>query len=65
MEALGHNFPHALQLRCFLHFKKNVQEKFGDLALSKQAAQQIMDAIFGKREGNLRVEGLVDTSSVS
>ena len=61
MEALG---PHALQLRCFLHFKRNVQEKLRDLALPKQVAQQILDDIFGKREGNLRVEGLVDTTSV-
>ena len=64
VEALGHNFPHALQLRCFLHFKRNVQEKLRDLALPKQVAQQILDDIFGKREGNLRVEGLVDTTSV-
>lgn len=47
MEALGHNFPHALQL---LHFKRNVQEKLHDLALPKQVAQQILDDIFGKQE---------------
>lgn len=31
-EALGHSFPFALQLCCFLHFKRNIQEKLQDLA---------------------------------
>ena len=38
-EALGHNFPFALQLRCFIHFKKNVQEKLRDLGLPSHISQ--------------------------
>ena len=63
-EALGHNFPFALQLRCFLHFKKNVKEKLRELAIPNHVSQEFLDDIFGKREGNVRIEGLVDVSSV-
>ena len=62
-EALGHNFPFALQLRCFIHFKKNVQEKLRDLGLPSHISQQFLD-IFGKRDGNLKIEGLVDSTGV-
>lgn len=27
VEALSHNFPNAIQLHCFLHFQKNVEQK--------------------------------------
>ena len=27
VEAITHSFPYALQLRCFLHFRRNIQEK--------------------------------------
>ena len=63
-EALGHNFPFALQLRCFLHFKKNVEEKLRDLAIPHHTSQMFLDDIFGKSEGNVRMGGLVDASSV-
>ena len=63
-EALGHNFPFALQLRCFIHFKKNVQEKLRDLGLPSHISQQFLDDIFGKRDGNLKIEGLVDSTGV-
>ena len=62
-EALGHNFPFALQLRCFIHFKKNVQEKLRDLGLPSHISQLFLDDIFGKHDGNLKIEGLVDSTS--
>ena len=63
-EALGHSFPFALQLRCFLHYKRNTQENLRDLAIPKHVPQAFLDDIFGKREGNAKVEGLVDVTSV-
>lgn len=63
-EALGHNFPFALQLRCFLHFKRNVKEKLHDLGIPKNVSQEFLDDIFGKCDGSSKVEGLVDSSSV-
>ena len=62
-EALDHNFPFALQLRCFIHFKKNVQEKLRDLGLPSHTSQQFLDDIFGKQDGNLKIEGLIDSTS--
>ena len=62
-EALGHNFPFALQLRCFIHFKKNVQKKLRDLGLPRHISQQFLDDIFGKHDGNLKIEGLIDCTS--
>ena len=63
VEALAHNFPFALQLRCFLHFKKNIQAKLSELGLPKHITQQFLDDIFGKRERNVQIEGLVDATS--
>ena len=63
-DALGHNFPFAVQLRCFLHFKKNIQQKLRDLAIPNHVSEKLLDDIFGKQEGNVKIEGLVDSSSV-
>ena len=43
--------------------KKNVQEKLRDLGLPSHISQQFLDDIFGKRDGNLKIEGLVDSTS--
>lgn len=29
VEAFVHNFPFALQLRCFIHLRRNIEEKLG------------------------------------
>ena len=62
-EALGHSFPFAIQLRCFVHFKKNIEEKLRSLGIPRQVSQDILNDIFGKQEGNIRFDGLVDASS--
>ena len=63
-EALGHNFPRAIQLRCFVHFKKNVQQKLRDLGIPSPTANQFLNDIFGSNVGGCRLDGLVDVSSV-
>ncbi len=63
-EALGHNFPQAIQLRCFIHFKKNVQEKLRNLGIPSTIANEFIDDIFGTKVGTSKLEGLVDVSSV-
>lgn len=64
VEALSHNFPFAIQLRCFLHFKKNVEKKLKEFAIPSQVAQEFLLDIFGKRVANTFQEGLVDSCSV-
>ena len=64
VEALAHNFPFAIQLRCFIHFKKNLEIKLRDLAIPQRVSQQFMADIFGRQDGNVRYEGLVDCCSI-
>lgn len=64
VEALSHNFPFAIQLRCSLHFKKNVEQKLKEFGIPTQIMQQFLSDIFGKHAANTYQEGLVDSSSV-
>ena len=61
---VSHNFPFAAQLRCFLHFKKNVEQKLRELGIPSQISQEYIANIFGKKVGNTYEEGLVDSCSV-
>ena len=63
-DACGHNFPYALQLCCFLHFKRNLQEKLRDLGIPKVVADQFLSDVVGRVEGNVRIEDLVDAASI-
>jgi len=49
------NFPYAIQLRCFIHFRKN--------GFSSVVLQEFLDDIFGKHINNSYQEGLVDCCS--
>ena len=64
VEALSHNFPFAVQLRCFLHFKKNVEQKLKEFGVPTQIMQEFLLDTFGKRVANTYHEGLVDSNSV-
>ena len=64
VEAFTHNFPYAIQLRCFLHFKRNVQEKLKELGFSSSVSNEFLADIFGKRVGGTFQAGLVDCSTV-
>ena len=59
VEAFAHNFPYALQLRCFIHFKKNVQEKLRSLGFPSSISDKVLADIFG----TVYKEGLVDCVS--
>ena len=63
VEAFAHNFPYALQLRCFIHFKKNVQEKLRSLGFPSSISDKVLADIFGKHSGSVYKEGLVDCVS--
>ena len=47
IEALCHNFPHSLQLRCFVHLKRNIQEKLRELGISPNCSVEYIADIFG------------------
>ena len=63
IEALSHNFPFAIQLCCFLRFRKNVEQKLKDLGMPFFLIQEFIADIFGKHVGNTYQEGVVDSSS--
>lgn len=63
VEALSHNFPFATQLRCFIHFKRNIEAKLQELGLPSHILQEFVADIFGKRVGNTYQNGLVDCLS--
>ena len=63
IEALAHNFPNSLQLRCFIHLRKNIQEKLKSIGVSSQVTSYFLTDIFGRQTGTVKEEGLVDSSS--
>ena len=63
VEGFAHNFPYALQLRCFIHFKKNVQEKLRTSGFPSSVSDKVLADIFGKHTGSVYKEGLVDCVS--
>ena len=65
VEAFSHNFPFAIQLRCFIHFKKNVQEKLRSLGIPHGVADEFISEIFGKQCGISHIKGLVDCSTAA
>ena len=60
--ALSLEFPSAIHLRCFLHFKDNIKSKLvGDLKLTQTVANEFIVDIFGK--ASTLQFGLVDAEN--
>eukprot|EP00111_Clytia_hemisphaerica_P021678 TCONS_00063739-protein len=57
-DAFAKTFPLSDQLRCFIHSRKNVEQKLTDFGLSS-CKSTIVEDIFGKTEGTHRYDGLV------
>ena len=60
-DALADNYPRAIHLRCFLHFRKNVESKLASLGLPGH--EQYISEIFGKQDGTIYEKGLLDAAS--
>ena len=52
-----------MQLRCFIHFKKNIVDKLKEYGIPHKVSQEYVDDIFGCYHGSTYMEGLVDCSS--
>ena len=63
IEALSHNFPFAIQLRCFLHMKRNIHSKLGERGLPSSVSEEFLSDISGKHVYSRYEEGLVDAVS--
>ena len=64
-ESLIDAFSHSFQLRCFIHFKRNINEKLKEYGIPHKIAQEYVDDIFGCNRGSTYMTGLVDCSSES
>ena len=60
IDAFSHSFPSALQLRCFIHFKRNLAEKLKELGLPHRVSQEFINDVFGCCRGSTYMHGLVD-----
>ena len=56
-------FPDAIHLRCFNHFRKNIEKKLRSLNFTDKAAKEILRDIFGLVIENEHQLGLVDSKN--
>lgn len=62
-DALADTFPLAIHLRCFRHFRCNLQTFLSTLGTTPNLNHSYFEEIFGKQEGNVYQEGLLDACS--
>ena len=57
------NAPYAIFLRCFIHYKRNIDERLKKCGLSAESKQLFLEEIFSKQENTIKFCGLIDCSS--
>ncbi len=63
VESLGHAFPFAIQLRCTIHFKRNLEEKLKSSGYPSLAISEFVEEILGSNSGGKHVNGIIDSVS--
>ena len=63
VNALSTVFPHAIHLRCLLHFRGNIEEKLRQLNLPQSVLKEIVYDVLGNPSQLQR--GLVDAENES
>lgn len=58
--ALAHEFGFAQRLTCFIHYRRNLKEKLSERNIPPEPSQKIIDDVFGKKLGDVFMEGVVD-----
>ena len=59
IKAFNLAFQNAVQLRCFIHFRKNFKDKLKEIGMPQSATKKIVEDIFGRQIGSHFDEGLV------
>ena len=59
-DGFKRNFQFAFGLRCFIHFKKNIEKDLSEGKFNGLLKSDFMLEIFGKQEGELKYPGLID-----
>ena len=57
------NVPDVIFLRCFIHYKKNIEEHLENRGFGKELKKLFLDEIFGVQNSDKKFCGLVDCSS--
>ena len=65
VDAFQHQFPNSDHLTCSIRVGKNTKAKFQELGIAEHSKYIILNDLFGKKEGSLYTEGLVDSTSNS
>jgi len=64
-KAFMTNFPNALHLRCFRHYRANLSMKLKELKIPSSVSDDFLLDIFGRTEEGIHTEGLVDVEDAS
>ena len=60
IDGFKRNMRFAVFLRCFLHFKDNIERELGSRGITGDEKKRFVSEIFGKQEGSVKFFGLVD-----
>ena len=62
-DGFSHEFRYALNLTCFIHFRRNIKQQLQERGFPPHAITEIVDDVMGGQKGSVFCEGLVDCSS--
>ena len=63
VDAFSHEFRYAIHLTCFIHVRQNIKRKLQELQYPQTVMTEVLNDIFGCKQGDTFAEGLVDSSS--
>ena len=63
VDASSHEFRYTIHLKCFIHVRQNIKRKLQELQYSQTVMTEVLNDIFGCKQGDTFAEGLVDSSS--
>ena len=63
IDGFQRNAPYAIFLRCFIHYKRNIEEHLKKSGFNAESKQLFLEEIFGKQENTIKFCGLIDRSS--
>lgn len=64
VQAYSDICKNAIHLRCFIHFKRNIEEKLKSIGIDEGNRKQILFDLFGKQIGSTLEEGIVDCDNI-
>ena len=63
IDGFQRNAPYTIFLRCFIHYKRNIEEHLKKCGFSAKSKQLFLEEIFSKQENTIKFCGLTDCSS--